>query len=155
MGTTNKNMTNYCWVDRKTKFLREFTICNFIKHSVANLTLYARKLQLQSHKYKQFTNNFDSRIVIYEHKMFIRLATDWMLNIFIQSIKLNFYFLSCRNIFFEEIFPMKFDRIFLSHKLQQFLKKFQGCQTSFSNYLNKWLGFGCLEKHLNCLAASS
>ena len=36
---------------------------------------YARKLQLQSHKYKQFTGNDDYRVAIYERKMFIRLAT--------------------------------------------------------------------------------
>ena len=32
-------------------------------------------LRLYSGKYNQFTSNYNSRAVIYEHKMFLRLAT--------------------------------------------------------------------------------
>ena len=41
---------------------------------MANL-IKPRKLRLESRKYKQFTSNYDSRVVIYDRKKFIRLAT--------------------------------------------------------------------------------
>ena len=34
--------------------------------------LYACKSRLLSRKYNQFTSNYDSRVIIYEHKMVVR-----------------------------------------------------------------------------------
>ena len=39
-------------------------------------SLYERKLQLRSRKYKQFTSNYNYKVVIYARRYFIRLAID-------------------------------------------------------------------------------
>ena len=39
--------------------------------------IYASKLRLYSRSIKQFPSQYDSTVVIYERKLFIRLATDW------------------------------------------------------------------------------
>ena len=47
----------------------------FVK-PVANLiTFYAHKLRLWGHNMEYFPVRYDSRVVIYERRMFIRLAT--------------------------------------------------------------------------------
>ena len=54
-------------------------------------TFYARKLWLQSHTWLENTPYYNPRVVIYERKMFIRLATEIRIS---NPIMGKFYFLS-------------------------------------------------------------